>query len=110
MGDLIKKSEMPHASRRKIHQRHACGQLAKLAPGIFLPRDVLEALTPWDHYQMRCSAVEFAYPKYTLVGKSAAAVWENGFPVPDLQTSIVNNSGHFLGAGGCAIPGSISNR
>lgn len=67
---------MPNAARRKIYERYKQGYLTKLAPGIFAPREELEPLPPWDFYRLRCAAVGYAYPRYTLVGKSAAAIWE----------------------------------
>ena len=76
MGVLIKASGLPDAPRRAIYRRYHSGDLTKLAPGVFAPRDALAALTPWEHYQLRCAAVGYAYPAYTLVGKSAAAVWD----------------------------------
>lgn len=79
MGILIKTSRMRDASRRRIYERHGAGELTKLAPGVFAPREILEAREPWDRYQLLCAAVAYAYPAYALVGKSAAAIWEIPF-------------------------------
>lgn len=74
MGVLIKASGMSAGKRRDIYRRSSAGELTKLAPGIFAPQEVLESVTPWRLYQLRCAAMGYAYPKFVLVGKSSAAV------------------------------------
>lgn len=76
MGVLIRTSGRPDAVRRKIYESHKQGHLRKLAPGVFARREELDPLPPWDRYRLRCAAVGYAYPNHTLVGKSAAAIWE----------------------------------
>lgn len=94
MGVLIRTSGMPEGPRRKIYAGHEAGHLNRLAPGVFAPREVIESLPPWDAYQLRCAAVGYFYTKYTLVGKSAAAIWEIPYGnVPD-RVEIARIQGH----------------
>ena len=87
---------MPTTKRRNIYRHHRDGQVSKLAPGIFVPRATFDSLEPWDRFQLRCAAVGYAYPRYTLVGKAAAAVWE--IPFGDLPERV--ELARLNGAGG----------
>ncbi|EEW51142.1 hypothetical protein HMPREF0290_0222 [Corynebacterium efficiens YS-314] len=94
MGVLIRASEMPTTKRRNIYRRHRDGQVSKLAPGIFVPRATFDSLEPWDRFQLRCAATGYGYPKYTLVGKAAAAIW--GIPYGDIpgRVELARLNGH----------------
>ncbi|WP_245802144.1 hypothetical protein [Corynebacterium pacaense] len=43
---------------------------------MFVPAEAYDGLKPWERYRLRCAAYGYAYPRYVVAGRSAAALWD----------------------------------
>ncbi|MGP6175118.1 hypothetical protein [Corynebacterium sp. A21] len=72
---LILTAGLSSQERHKIGERFRAKELVKLQAGIYVPSVEFHLQKEWERYRLRCMAAAITRPSYTLVGKSAAAMW-----------------------------------
>jgi hypothetical protein len=77
-GHLVEASgAVADGTSAKLYRSVAAGSLIRIAPGLFLPRDIWQSLDPDDRFRVRIDAAVLRFPgDGPLSHLSAAAMWD----------------------------------